>query len=762
MKRKLFKVFMVTFLVTAAVIGVIKYRSYRQTKLAQQQAEQQRQEQQRIDQAKAAEAARLAAIEAQRRHIKVLVTPFENGAAAQSLSALSLGIPAHIAERLEDDPYIEPLNGPLVLTDQQAQLVTPKGKEFDLAKANQLAIARGATHFLTGRFYGQVWTWTFEAMLYKSAPTGPILVGSGKSFGDLTDLVPTASGKMVRTNSAANIFTLLGKAVDGAFAQATFPLEPPTSKAVATPPTPDAFAFLKLARAYVRYFANVSEDGVDDTAIGLAKVAAIIDPKQSEAQRLYAALLLADEQVKLARIHYEFAIEARPRDVRSLVQLGKLELDADNADIAAGYLKRATEVRPNDGDNFYWYATAQLKLGKTDEAIFSLEKARTLQWWHAPARKELANQYARRHRYREAAAELDVVANRILTNDPEPVYLEAACLRAADDRNAAGLVLWQAKDRFPGESRMWKFRGDLFMHDGDVERAMQEYRVAYSKAPNDARLKAILYGTPGSAVPLGGDTLLQTIGSATNDSATVETSRSGYQKAVNDAIADLHYNAEKACVDGGASSSALLAQQLGQQHQDVGTRFVNASARISRALKDGEGSALTPDEATAADKVMTASAKSQIDSREMRGQYMGVFVPLYRRFKCETYDGPLKANTVEDIDRRNLDRQVTLPPVPVPPTLMSFTPQLDVEEGRVIRFIVDNKDGTKEQVLTLDDKELGTVLPGRQLTFSTEFGYHRLCLLPKGSKCGDDATLRVPFIHDGWTIRVRNLKQPAK
>ncbi len=758
MKKQIFRIVIAAFVVALASFGVVTYRTWHLAKQTQQLAEQQRALQQKTEaDAKAlADAAR--AIEAQRRHIKVLVTPFENGAAAQSLSALSLGIPTHIAERLEDDPYIEPINGPLVLTDQQAQLVTPKGKDYDLAKANQLAMNRGASHFLTGRFYGQVWTWTFEAHLYKAAAIGPILVGSGKAFGDLTGLVPTASGKTVRTNSAANIFMLLGKAVDGAFASATFPLEPQTSKAVATPPTPDAFAFLKLSRAYVRYFTNVSEDGVDDTAIGLAKVAAIIDPKQSEAQRLYAALLLADEEVKLARIHYEFAIEARPRDVRSLMALGKLELDAGNADIASGYLKRATEVRPKDGDTFYWYAMARLKLGKTDEAIASLEKARDLQWWHAPARKELANQYALRHRYREAAAELEVVANRILTNDPEPVFLQAACLRAAGDRAAAGLVLWQAKRRFPGESRIWKFRGDLFLHDGNIERATSEYRVAYSKARNDARLKAILGYETGGPVPLGGDTLLQTVGSVTNDAVIVETARSGFQRAVNDAVADLHYNAEKACLDGGASSSALLAQKLGQQHQEIGTRFVNDSTRISRALKDGEGSALTPDELVAAEKAIASSAVSQRDSREMRGQYMGVFIPLYRRFKCETYDGPIKAATVADIDRRDADRQVSLPPVPIPPTLMSFTPQLDVEEGRVIRFLVDNKEGTKEQVLTLDDKELGTVLPGRQLTFSTEFGYHRLCLLPKGSKCGDAATLRVPFIHDGWTIRVRNLK----
>ncbi len=698
------------------------------------------------------------ALEAQRRHIKVLVTPFENDAAARSLSALSLGIPAHIAERLEDDPDVEPLNGPLVLTEAQAQLVSPLGKDYDLAKANQLAVSRGATHFLTGRFSGQVWAWTFEATLYRAGSSGPTLVGTGKALGDLTDLAMTSTGKSVRTNSAANIFSLMGKAVDGAFTASGFALAPATSKAIATPPTSDAFAFLKLARAYVRYFGSVQNDGVGDTAIGLAKVAAVIDPKQAEAQRLYAALLLQGDQLKLARIHYEFAIESRPGDVRSLVALGKLELDADNPDIAAGYLKRATEVRPGDGDPFYWYATAQLRLGKSDDAIASLEKARTLQWWHADARKELANQYASRHRYREAAAELDVVANRILTNDTAPVFLEAACLRAADDRNAARDVLGKAAARFPKEARMHKFRGDLFLHDGDVAAANAEYREAARIDPTDARMQATLDGAAKGAVPLGGDTLILTIGSATDDAVSVETARSGFQKAVNDAIADLHYNAEKACKDGGSSSSALLAQQLGKQHQEVGARFVTASARISRALHDGEGAALTPDETIAAGKVIEGSAASQADAREMRGQYVSVFVPLYKRYKCETYDGPLTAATVESVDRRDADRQVILPPVAVPPTLMSFSPQIDVEQGRVIRFIVDNRDGSKEQVLTVDDREFGTVLPGQQMTFSTQFGYHRLCLLPKGGKCGDVSTLRVPFLHEGWTIRVRNAK----
>src|SRR5688572_850704 len=65
-----------------------------------------------------------------RSRVSVIVLPLENRAASRSQSALSFGLPMVLAERLENDPGIAPVNGPLVFTPEQARLVSPTGADF--------------------------------------------------------------------------------------------------------------------------------------------------------------------------------------------------------------------------------------------------------------------------------------------------------------------------------------------------------------------------------------------------------------------------------------------------------------------------------------------------------------------------------------------------------------------------------------------------------------------------------------------------------
>ncbi len=687
--------------------------------------------------------------------IKLLVTPLQNGAAARSLSALATGLPAIVAERLEDDPGVEPLNGPLILTKEQARLYPAAGTPFDVAAANALAASRGATHFLTGRMSGQTWQWTFVVELYEARPEGARLVGSGTASGDLTDEVKTASGRTVRTQSQARVQALFAKAVADAFAAGGHPLAAETAKAVETPPTGDAFAFLKYSRALVRYFAD-KDDGSGDTALGMAEVAVRIDPAHAEAQRFYAHLLEEADKRRLARLHYEFAVEKRPKDVRSLVALGKLELHEKNPDIARGYLERAAGVRPFDGDTRYWLGMSLIALELKPKAIIAFEDARTLWPTHVEARRELATLYAGYRRYRDAAGELHEVA-KLVPGDVNVVFLEAACLRAAGDRDAAYDALGSALARFPKEARLRKFRGDLRTQAGDAKEALKEYKEAARLAPDDPRLRAILDGETQANGPLGGEELLRAIIESTATVGTMEDARATFQKATNDAVFDLHLNKEKGCLDGAAASSALLAREQGKRHAELGTWLAHMSARIAKAGRGGEGAALTPDEADAMKAVLDATAKAERDVREMRGSFNNVLLPLYRQYKCETYDGPLTASTLEAVAKRDADRRVTLPEVKPPQYSMPFTPQIEPDKGRKIRFTVDNVDGKAELTVVIDGEDLGSVLPGMKMTFFARLGPHRLCLRTKGGTCGD-GSLRTPFLHDGWTLKVR----PAK
>ena len=64
--------------------------------------------------------------------------------------------------------------------------------------------------------------------------------------------------------------------------------------------------------------------------------------------------------------------------------------------------------------------------------------------------------------------------------------------------------------------------------------------------------------------------------------------------------------------------------------------------------------------------VLEATAKAERDVREMRGSFNNVLLPLYRAWKCETYDGPLSAATAEAVAKRDADRRVELPEVKPP------------------------------------------------------------------------------------------------
>jgi tetratricopeptide (TPR) repeat protein len=681
--------------------------------------------------------------------IRVLVTPLQNGAAARSLSALAVGLPAVIAERLEDEPGVEPLNGPLILTKEQVRLA---GEGYDRNAANALAASRGATHFLTGRMSGQTWQWTFVIELYEVRAEGPVLVGSGTSTGDLTEEVKTVTGRTIRIQSQARVQLLLAQATSVAFSAGGHSLAPETVKALETPPTVDAFAFLKYSRAVIRYFAD-KDDGSDDTAIGMAKVAVVIDPAHAEAQRFYAHVLEEAGKHRLARLHYEFAVEKRPKDVRSLVALSKIELAERNPDIARGYLERAAEARPFDGDTHYWLGRSLLALELPSKAIIAFEDARTLWPTHVAARRELATLYAGYRRYRDAAGELGEVV-KLVPDDIGSVFLQAACLRAAGDRDTAYDVLGRALTRFPKEARLRKFRGDLRLQAGATKDALREYKEAVRLAPDDARLKAILDGSGTSAGPLGGEELLVAITQGTATVVKMEDERSSFQRATNDAVFDLHLNKEKGCLDGAAASSALLARETGKRHAELGTALARSSSRIAKADRAGESASLTPDEAEAMKAVLEATAKAERDVREMRGAFNNVLLPLYRQYKCETYDGPLAAATLADVAKKDADRRVTLPEVKPPQYSMPFSPQIDPDKGRLIRFNVDNVGGRTEYAVVLDGDELGIVPPGTKMTFFARLGPHRLCLRPKDGTCADNALL-APFLHDGWTIKVR-------
>ncbi len=682
---------------------------------------------------------------AARARMRLLVTPFENGAAAQSLSAFSIGIAAALAERFEDDASLDVLNDDtFVLTKEQATLVSAFGRDYNLAAANTLALSRGATHFLTGRFSGQVWKWTLETDLYAASGNGPMRVGHGVVTGDLNE----PSRLVLSTNS---LHSMLAATTRDAFAEAGHPLSADMIKVLQTPSTKDSYAFLKLSRAYVRYFKDVQDES-GDTAIGIAEYAVRVDPTYAEAQRFYATLLLAADQPKKARIHFEFAVQARPKDVRSLVELGRLEINEKNPDIAKGYLERAILARPKDAVPQYWLGRAKSDLKDATGAMKAFEAARTLDSVHLDARRSLVQMYSDVRRYSDAATEL-VAITSITPQDPFPRLLLAATLRAAHERSHAIDTYFAGVAAFPKDARFHKFLGDQLAADGRLAEATREYAAAATLDPHDQRAVALARGD--TTALLGGPTLEDAIVRATSTIKEMEVHRVNFQLATSDALLDLTINKEKGCRDGRAASSAVLARSEGREHDALGSTLSTLANGLQLALGAGEWSALTLDEHDRATQALLAMATAERDVREMRSVFDRQLLPLYRSFQCETYDGPITTATTEDVQRHMLDRQVVWPKVAPPSFQMPFTPQITPDFARLVMFSVDNRAGATDRVLSLDGAEIGSITAGTSVTFTTTIGLHKLCLVPKGTTCDATKDARSIYLHDGWTIRVR-------
>ncbi len=687
--------------------------------------------------------------------MRLLVTPFENGAAAQSLSALSIGIPIALAERFEDDPTLDVVNDDsLVFTKEQAMLVNASGREYNLAAANALALSRGATHFLTGRFSGQVWKWTMQTDLYAATSDGPIRVGHGTILGDLNE-----PGKTVQ--STKQLHAMLAATTRDAFAAAGRPLSPEMVKAIETPSTGDSYAFLKLSRAYARYFMNVL-DTSGDTAIGIAEYAVRIDPTYAEAQRFYATLLLVTPslgpggqtsgQTKKARIHFEFAIQNHPKDVRSLVALAKLEIGEKNPDIAKGYLERAIVVRPKDADPHYWLGHALLGLQSPVLATLEFETARDLDPNALAPRRELTVLYSDDKRYSDAAREFEAIVG-IDSRDLDARFLLAATWRAAGDRSSAFDAYVAAARVFPKDARFRKFLGDFLLADGRTAEARREYATAVALAPNDRRARALAKGESTSLI--GGAELTNAILKATSVATEMEMHRTNFALALNDAMLDLQLNKQQGCLNGHAASSVMLARGEGDLHAQRGVQLSFLVDAVKTALMEGELASLTSDERTYAIKAIAAMATAEKDVREMRGGFDRQLLPLYRSYQCETNGWPQHTATPEEVRGHMLARTVVWPPVKPPLYMMSFTPQIAPESARTVMYTVDNRDGATDRVLTVDGVQVGTILAKTSMTFATTIGLHYLCLVPKGAACDKSRDDRLIELHEGWTIRVR-------
>jgi len=685
---------------------------------------------------------------------RLMVVAFDNRSGQQTQNYLSLALAMTLAEKLESEISFRILNGPLVLTAEQAHLF-PGGAD-DLMAAAGLARSKGADFLVTGRFSGKTWDWSLTVEVYAVDGKFPTIVGTGEAKGSQMTPFKRASGQTTLIVGMKNIVDMLTAATEQAFDEAGLPLSEATLTELARLPTNDAYANQLLARAFDKYFAT-GRLRTDKTALEIAEHAVLVDPTQAGAQRFYAFLLDENGLPKKARIHYEAALAKDPDDARSLIALGRIEIGQNNFATAKTLLVRAVRVRSDDAESRYWLAQAFLKLDEPARAIIEFETARDIDGGQLDARRQLVRLYADFRRYTDAADELKAIIGRE-PGDLEATFLLAACLRAGGKIQEAAAAYAEARTRFPKESRLPKFQGDMLAKLGDLSGAKTAYEAANGLDPADPR-SAEAAGLPvkrpekaKTAAAYGLDTfnLVERIQAGSRLRTEMSEARLKFRDAANDAALELTLRGKLAC--GAAASSAALADESGQRYRELGAELQTTAILFSLAVGRGETAALTPDENEELNRLVTDQKDSITDLGEMRSQYDRTLLPLLKQYRCPA---AVAAADIGRVRQRNNERPVMLPEVKPPQYLMPITPQIAPDRARSVVFTIDNTAGKRDYLLYVDNIVLGKVPAGRTQNFISSVGRHMFCLLPPEQVCGDPGTLRQAYLHDGWTLVVK-------
>jgi len=719
---------------------------------------------------------------------KVLIVPMACRAAAKSHCAFALGLPAVLAERLESDPGIEPINAPsLVLTPEQAALL-PADRELpvDLAAANALALAKGAEYFVTGAFGKWVWKWTFEVRIYAARKEGPEIVGTNDaSIGDPEGEVSVIGAR--NDVGGERLHRVYADAVAKAFADADLALAETTVAAIATPDTKNGYAFLLLSRAYVarftgRDFGDAVKDDVaiaEDAGLSRAAHAVTVDPKNPVAQRFYAALLLSVGKRGSARVHYEQALKYRPNDLRVLIGLGDLEIADGNPDVAKGYLNTLVRLHPTHAHAHALLAKATLALGDVSKAISLYEQARDLAPLQPVPHTALLELYADARRYADAAHEAEALTG--IQRDAKPWYLLGANLRAAGLRDKAIAAYAEGARKFPKEFLLHLFRGDILREDGRKAEAKAAYTAGSVASWYNERLEAYLKGWKSPF--LGGKALVDVIEKNGARLQAMKAAKADFSLGVNDATLDFRAFGQAACVSGAGASSAKFARAAAQRYQVEATALATDAWRIKETFMNREYQSLTTDELVRARKVIASAWPAERAWREMRTAWRRGYLPALARAHCDR-PAPVAApteiaalegaplptpvvpepelrpetedTTRERIEARMVARVVALPEVAPPLYGIPVSPSIPPQSADMVTFSVDLRQGSKDRQVWLDGAKLGDVIKGTVGQFTAPKGPHALCVAPAGIRCGAPGTIRNRVsIHGGWTIAVR-------
>lgn len=665
--------------------------------------------------------------------VRVYVVPFSD-VDQKGMDYFSLGLALFANARLEELSQdaeaskalaergykLEAVVGSHVLPEESARLATERPNDISLAAIHAAAKRAGATHVLTGYYSGRVERWSLSVVLYE--------VGADR----LREIDRVTEEKMIYASSrdvpkpshpgvqGDMAHAMLGSGIVKTFAKAGIDLPPAYVEALSRPQTPDIVSFINLSRAY-RALLTSDEDDAMKAALAYAENAVRIWPRYQIARRLYAWLLWQTGLPEKARMHYQEALKDDPKDIRSLLAYGRVELDTGQYDEARASFEAAVALRSEDPLLHYWLGEAYAKLGRVQDAIARYETSRDFDPGNLDARHALVGLYASERRYADAAKELRVIISAEPDNG-DPIYLLAACERAL----------------------------------GHPDEAFAAYDLGLSRFPNNAKLRKIRK----AAEKDGNGTFAAGLHVTDALRGRMETMRAEFQEAVNDGTWLLAHEKEAACADGLAGSDYLFARERGGEYEAHGKELQSRVHAVRTLLKDDWGLLLTPDELALAEDLLRYEQVSLRDYREMRTAYNGTFKRMLSERGCNLDPQAVRAAKIEEVRERNGKRYVTMPEPPKRDN-SGISPVVPNDAVDNVTFYVENL-SNEDIVLVLDGRALAPSVPpyvgtGDLPQYSTPIGEHQLCHVAKSAKPECVGTnIRTFVVDEGLVYRVQD------
>lgn len=519
-----------------------------------------------------------------------------------------------------------------------------------------------------------------------------------------------------------------------------------------------------------------------DEALAVAQRAAvdIAGPKKFVlAQRLYALLLLERAELAMAaakrsndplqkkaakqalyatQVALEFAVGVDAHDVPSLVVLASVELKLDNPAEAVRRFVAAAEISVRDARILTELARAYLAVGKSAEAVVTLERARTIAPGFLDGRRLLALKYAEAKRYREAAGEYRALRAAVPADDAVANDLGAALL-AAGEAKAAAEVWRGAAEAFVAKpklaSRFRKFSGDALLRAGDEAAARSAYRAAYDANHRDVRMAAMFTGRQ-TAVLVGSE-LIAHIAALSELRAAFDEQRNIALGASNDLIAGFGGDDYADCENGKAARVFRLAARGFQQARAIAGKLEAARRKGGAATAAEEHLALTPDVRLALETIVRRTAKevpAGLHLAERMVNVNAINALNERGCSASPLSGP--AMTPEELRDRNAKRSA--PAVSdakkaewrrAQTRAGVISPRVSLPDGIKVLFMVDNRGRTSAAVLYVNNKKIGEVKPNSQQAFPVDVGEGMVCTeAPESRVCKSSTHHRRLLFHD--------------